>query len=894
MVNIIIYNSLQDEEIFLSSLKLNTIVIKYNDNIDNEYLLNLIDENIEYIGFVYHYSGYNNIPYFNSIDIDYDIIKNHNYIYLQSQFINLINEIYNKNKNIIIDLITCNVNNSNFISEISNLKLKIRYSTNEKGNLFDWIQESHNINIKNIYFNDNINNWNHILTNSISNNDILNINDGSGNVFKLIDNTFYLLRDITWAINNLNILTDTDFIQLNDNQRLNGNNFKIYLISDNEGIISTNNTTYNNRSIIENLNVIRTSGNLTNAGGGIIRRDQKYFEVRNCSYDGLINSSSAGGICGVNSGLNGQCLVHNCSSSGNISTNGGGIAGGQFGYNGIAELFNCFSTGNNLGQGGNIVGNLAGRGGVAKIYNCYSSGTIGSNGGGIGGRQCGGGAGNCRIYNCFSIGNITAYGGGICGGYTGQGTNSYCYMYNCFSFGLIGGKGGGITGSNSGRDGGNFECYNCYSMGNLNSDSGGISGEYNGFNGTSFLIYNCYSTGTLLNTNAGGMVGLYSRPSGSISYCVHKATNTMGSSGSSTLVGNSNDLNSISNQLYTNWSSDVWLIGNNSVNGDIPINMPILKSFINFPWINYNKYNDIPEIAIIKKNLISYGLKQQLFISTTLSLNLSGTIIGNLITSNENNNYLYLSGFKGTICKFNLFDASGQTDFSYNKLNISLELSNVSDISSSLKLFKIDDSNNFSNNTFYPIDVCYNYITSLWETQLPTLSNFVILDMFSPTNIFGGDPYVKNIKTDIIKMIPNFKKSIVLIKNNKYTVISYNDKLAHYKLLKMHTIHKNKEILLNENLIKPYVFNYMLKLEIINNITNDKLIIDLFNGNILENNNFICENIKTKNGLNNINNNYYYPKKLLKAYLIYLDNFIIEIKIDNYWVELNNIKIYNV
>ena len=63
----------------------------------------------------------------------------------------------------IIDLLTCNVNDVLFIEELIKIKLVVRYSTNPAGNLSDWVQESHNINIRNIYFNENIELWNHLL-----------------------------------------------------------------------------------------------------------------------------------------------------------------------------------------------------------------------------------------------------------------------------------------------------------------------------------------------------------------------------------------------------------------------------------------------------------------------------------------------------------------------------------------------------------------------------------------------------------------------------------------------------------------------------------------------------------------------------------------------------------
>jgi hypothetical protein len=210
MSNIIIYENLNDEELFLLSLKEGTKVLKYNDD-DNDKLLNLIDKNTKYIGFVYHYKGYNNIPFFNKL---YDISDNSEMIFISENFINLINKINSINDNIILDLITCDINNSIFIEEIQKLPITIRFSTNKKGNLSDWIQESHNINIRHLYFNDNIDNWNYLLTNAIIDDDILNITDNIGNVFEKIENTYYLLRNITWSVTNLNITNNTNFIQL--------------------------------------------------------------------------------------------------------------------------------------------------------------------------------------------------------------------------------------------------------------------------------------------------------------------------------------------------------------------------------------------------------------------------------------------------------------------------------------------------------------------------------------------------------------------------------------------------------------------------------------------------------------------------------------------------------
>ena len=69
-----------------------------------------------------------------------------------------------------IDLLTCNINSPNVINTIESYETKynftIRYSidlTGHSSSMGDWILESHNISIKNLYFNQNIDEWNHVL-----------------------------------------------------------------------------------------------------------------------------------------------------------------------------------------------------------------------------------------------------------------------------------------------------------------------------------------------------------------------------------------------------------------------------------------------------------------------------------------------------------------------------------------------------------------------------------------------------------------------------------------------------------------------------------------------------------------------------------------------------------
>lgn len=168
MKNVIVFFSdIQDKQILINSINQDTLYIEYDSNTTNDTLLQLVTNETEYIGLLYHHYGYNNILFFNN---DYNMnfcCSDNNYLsnftLIRTQFIKLICDLKEKNSNIIIDLLTCNINDELFIEELSKLKLVVRYSTNPAGNLSDWVQESHNINIRNIYFNENIKMWNHLL-----------------------------------------------------------------------------------------------------------------------------------------------------------------------------------------------------------------------------------------------------------------------------------------------------------------------------------------------------------------------------------------------------------------------------------------------------------------------------------------------------------------------------------------------------------------------------------------------------------------------------------------------------------------------------------------------------------------------------------------------------------
>jgi hypothetical protein len=168
--------------------------------------------------------------------------------------------------------------------------------------------------------------------------------------------------------------------------------------------------------------------------------------IDNCSSDGNIAGTGAGGICGTNSG---PVTISNCYSTGQISGNiAGGICGAGAGLNGTVEISNCYSTGQISGNGA----------------------------GGI----CGAGAGTVEISNCYSTGQISGNGaGGICGGNAGH--NGFVTISNSYSLGQISGQeSGGICGMNAGtrtRAVTITNCYSLYANGDTSVGSGGMVGS---------------------------------------------------------------------------------------------------------------------------------------------------------------------------------------------------------------------------------------------------------------------------------------------------------------------------------------------------------------------------------------------------------------------------------
>jgi hypothetical protein len=339
------------------------------------------------------------------------------------------------------------------------------------------------VNIKDIYFTKDIDNYKYILENTY-------ISQNGGTIYiqqlSSTSNLEYSNNNIDWteivnypiSITNINpLLTNILTVKFNSNIIFNNtiadiNGYFIissdYITFDgiNNIVIIDNITNYlgllqNGTSsstistpsykniLIKNIGIITKNNSTLIDGGGWIC--QKYF----CAY--LTVQSNL---------ITGVISIYNCYSNGLISNNSGGIIGSNLGYNakivrgnnGYINAYNCYSTGNILNNGGGIYGSNAGISSInLKITAsyCYSTGNITQSAGGIYGNNLGNTSNDISIltYKCYTIGNIGNYAGGIFGQDTlinAIKTTSIIFrIIFCYTIGSIATDGGGIYGYNS-------------------------------------------------------------------------------------------------------------------------------------------------------------------------------------------------------------------------------------------------------------------------------------------------------------------------------------------------------------------------------------------------------------------------------------------------------------
>ena len=269
--------------------------------------------------------------------------------YYSNNFVKYLIDLKEKFTDVTFDLITCNMNSSLFLKETKEVStvtgVQIEYSLNQtgNGNTSDWVLESNEENLKDIYFTDVINSWKYVLDSTIlSNNaDILNafntIWGTTGTLtYNSINKTYKLLKDVE--------ISEGDFtyphIQLNNGEVFDGNNHTITQNYNSTGFFVINSSTL--ETTIKHLTIGKGSTTNYINGGGIVRNGQSNFTVYKCTSTGHARNNNFSGMGGIVGYECNNFRVIKCVNNGDFSncyTNQGSGSGGCGGIVGA----NCYN-----------------------------------------------------------------------------------------------------------------------------------------------------------------------------------------------------------------------------------------------------------------------------------------------------------------------------------------------------------------------------------------------------------------------------------------------------------------------------------------------------------------------------------------------------------------------
>lgn len=156
MTQLFVHSGIPGLDIINGSIKPDVQAIKVsNDDFD---FTPHFDSNVSRIGLLYHNTR-SRIPFGKTRFTD----NGYRYRFFSSE---LVNYLKSYSGSLTLDLLTCNMTDKTFINEVSKLKtlipnVTIEYSLNQTGGSVnaDWIMESSNVSVKDLYFTDGISNY---------------------------------------------------------------------------------------------------------------------------------------------------------------------------------------------------------------------------------------------------------------------------------------------------------------------------------------------------------------------------------------------------------------------------------------------------------------------------------------------------------------------------------------------------------------------------------------------------------------------------------------------------------------------------------------------------------------------------------------------------------------
>jgi hypothetical protein len=446
-----------------------------------------------------------------------------------------------------IDIISCNIRDSEQFGELLALGLTVRYSTDITGQGGDWILESHDVNVTPVYFTDAVREYGYQL---------------GGDEPPLVDGVYQISTagELYWLMtctatssypapnlgSSYKLMGNIDMSDYSEGGAqsigitdlfsgiFDGNN-KIITIKD---IINTTpyvGVFYNNNGTVTNTNVNYVNGlnmsisasegaSFVGTNDGTIRNSTVIINGGNITMTNAIN----GGFCGINNNIIENC---NIQISGTVNMTGDlGFNGGFCGYNNnngtISNGCTVTITGNvnmsgdssnNGGFCGNNIGTIYDNCTVTITGNVNMSGDSSSNGGfcGFNNNTIGDG---CTVTITSSTVNMDgSYNGGFCGSNDSDTIGIGCTVTINGDVNMIGYYNSGFCGINdSGTigDGCIVDITGDVNMSNVDANNGGFCGLNLGTIGTGCTVT---ITGDVIMSgyNNGGFCGQISNTIGS-------------------------------------------------------------------------------------------------------------------------------------------------------------------------------------------------------------------------------------------------------------------------------------------------------------------------------------------------------------------------------------------
>lgn len=357
---------------------------------------------------------------------------------------------------------------------------------------------------------------------------------------------------------------------------------------------------------------------------------------------------------------------------------------------------------------------------------------------------------------------------------------------------------------------------------------------------------------------------------------------------------------------YKSYNNNIATIYNNSFINAIITGIVNIEASQNGD-INYNPADTVICTFTITYNFVKTGLVGILEYPIVITLYIDKpnikTINVNIdeveYTQFSGISYTWRSGFHGAsmIGSITCLDSNNipVTDFTDYPINITISMANANTLHS----YKIWKRNGIyllnPQPDGYPVTLTYQSGFD-WTGTMTNLSDIVILDDTPPVGDGGGDPYIVSVKK-IKTLLPNEWRRVKLLETDSILIIANCNLLNKEVISNLHYINNKKQVCLSydPNMYKwARTTTYILSIEFIDKQTDEKLILDTINSEILSNNSkIIYEKIMNNDkGLYSITHNYYYPLIEFNEYILYFNEGRLVISIDKYWDDINHIQLF--